>query len=317
MIVFTFKLFFLPLDRIGKIDLIWVSSMPMFPILPALWIKMKLKSNYLAFEIRDLWPLTPILLGHISKWNPMIILMKIIEKKAYRSSDLIISLLPKANSYVNTISRNAGKFFYLPNGFSDHVNEDGIIPDELTNKIPTEKFILGYAGSLGIANAMSVVIEAAKILRDLDDIHFLIIGDGYLKDALIEQAGKINNITFLPKIKKGLVHKVVAKFNVGIISWNDSPLYDYGVSANKLFDYMNAAIPIISAGRIADDPVRLGNCGLVIEPENPKLMTQAILQLKELSFDERLALGNNGKKYLEASHSYEKLAKSLLTRING
>ncbi|MEQ9414247.1 MAG: glycosyltransferase family 4 protein, partial [Cyclobacteriaceae bacterium] len=202
----------------------------------------------MAFEIRDLWPLTPILLGHISKWNPMIILMKIIEKKAYRSSDLIISLLPKANSYVNTISRNAGKFFYLPNGFSDHVNEDGIIPDELTNKIPTEKFIVGYAGSLGIANAMSVVIEAAKILRDLDDIHFLIIGDGYLKDALIEQAGKINNITFLPKIKKGLVHKVVAKFNVGIISWNDSPLYDYGVSANKLFDYMNAEIPIISAG---------------------------------------------------------------------
>lgn len=315
MMVFSIKLFFLPFKEKDKPDCIIVSSMPMFPILPALYWKWRLKINKLAFEVRDLWPLTPIHLGKISKYNPMIVIMGIIEKIAYKKSDIIISLLPKADGYINQFSGNPSKFLYLPNGISLDVDTEDSLPFNRDVAVPADKFIVGYAGSLGIANAMRYVIEAAKILQD-NNIHFVILGDGYLKEELIDMSKDLTNVTFLPKVKKGVVSRVIAKFDVCIISWTNSTLYQYGVSANKLFDYMLAAKPIVLAGNLADNPVELSQSGICTEPENPGAIASAILELYNMNADERQKLGSNGFQFLKTYHVYPYLAKKLVTRLN-
>lgn len=204
---------------------------------------------------------------------------------------------------------------YLPNGFSEEVNTDDDLPFDLRAMIPAGKFIVGYVGTLGLANAMSYVIQAVRMLREHENIHFIILGDGYLKEDLIKEATGLINITFLPKIKKGVVSKVVSRFDLGIISWHKSPLYQFGVSANKLFDYMYAAKPILFAGDVADNPVEKANCGICIEPENPEVFRQAILKFYFMDKTDRENFGKNGRSYLLKYHSYPVLAAKLFTWI--
>ena len=110
MIVFAFKTIFLKSSLIEKPAIIIVSSMPIFQILAGIYLKRKFKAEKLFFEIRDLWPLTPMYLSGFSKYHPMVIIMKWIEKYGYKKSDEIISLLPNAHSYINKISGNPSKF---------------------------------------------------------------------------------------------------------------------------------------------------------------------------------------------------------------
>lgn len=316
MWVFAMKLFFFPIHQQTAPSWIIVSSMPMFPVLPGLFLKWRLKCKKFAFEVRDLWPLTPIYLGNISPFNPMVVLMKIIEKIGYRRADIVISLLPKADRHINPLSGDPKKFLYLPNGFSEDVDTDGYLPFDLDRVIPPGKFIIGYVGTLGVANAMKYVIQAAKLLLKEEQIHFVILGDGYLKEDLLQEATGLTNITFLPKIKKGMVSKVVSRFDAGLISWHKSPLYQFGVSANKLFDYMHASKPILFAGDIPDNPVEQSHCGICVEPENPEAMARGILALYRMDKTEREILGRNGKQYLSHHHSYPDLARVLLSKLS-
>lgn len=313
--IFALKLFFFPIRRYRIPTWIIVSSMPMFPVIPCLFWKWKLKCRKFAFEVRDLWPLTPIYLGNISTYNPMVLLMKLIEKIAYRKSDLILSLLPRAHEYINLISESPRKFMYLPNGFSEEVNTDEMLPFDLSAVIPEKKFIVGYVGTLGLANAMTYVIQAAKLIKDETDICFIILGDGYLKDDLICEAHGLDNVKFLPKIKKGMVARVVACFDVCILSWHKSPLYQYGISPNKLFDYMYASKPIILAGDIPDNPVESAKCGICVEPENPEAIKQAILKFFSMDKAERDRYGKNGRNFLSLFHSYPILAEKLYAKL--
>ena len=106
-LIYTFKLFFLSSKRLGKPDIIIISSMPIFPILSGIFLKYKFNAEKLLFEIRDLWPLTPMYLSGYSKYHPMIIFMKWFEKLGYKKSDGIVSLLPNAHPYINAISKEA------------------------------------------------------------------------------------------------------------------------------------------------------------------------------------------------------------------
>ncbi|MBL7860694.1 MAG: glycosyltransferase family 4 protein [Cyclobacteriaceae bacterium] len=317
MWVFTMRLFLFPFKRAGVPEYIIVSSMPMFPVLPALYFKRKFKVKKLAFEVRDLWPLTPVYLGNVSKYNPMVILMKIIERIAYKRSDIILSLLPRADKYINPITGYPNKFVYLPNGISEQVNTNEELPFASMNIIPANKFVVGYAGSLGIANAMEYVVDAARILRNNTNIHFVILGEGYQKKYLVEKAKDISNVTFLPKVKKGVVSKVISKFDTCIISWNKSDLYQFGVSANKLFDYMLASKPIVIAGNLADNPVELSKSGICVEPESGDAIAKAILDMFNLSKEMREKYGRNGRSFLEKNHTYAVLAQRLVASLNG
>lgn len=316
MWIFTLRLFLFPFKKVGVPDYLMVSSMPMFPVLPALYFKWKLKIKKLAFEVRDLWPLTPVYLGNVSKYNPMVILMKIIERIAYKRSDIIFSLLPRADKYINPISEAPDKFVYLPNGICEHVYADEHLPFSLTDLVPRDSFVVGYAGSLGIANAMDHVIEAARILRNNPTVHFVILGEGYQKVDLMNRAKDLPNVIFLPKVRKGVVSKVISVFDACIISWNNSDLYQFGVSANKLFDYMLLSKPIIMAGRVAENPVEISSSGICVEPENPEAIVEAVLKLANSPKRVLAEYGRNGRRYCELNHNYSVLAERFLTAIN-
>ncbi len=307
MIVFAWKLFFIPVNKFEKPDVILISSMPLFSVIPAYLLSKKYKSK-LIFEVRDLWPQTPIHLKGYSSYHPVVIIMALIEKLGYRKATHIVSVLPNAYHYINKISKSPGKFNYIPNGIDSKFVGDEQLSKKVKNSIPKDKFIIGYAGTIGLANAMEYFIDAVKLLKDNSEIHFVVVGDGYLKASFIEDTKDLPNITFIDKIKKSQVQSMLSFFNVCYVGRYDLPLYEHGVSYNKYFDYMLAKKPILESSKMIKDPVELSDCGLIVSPENAGSIKEGVLKMHNLSTDKLNKFGMNGYEFVKKYHNFEFLS---------
>lgn len=256
---FAFFVFFLPIKRwkIEKVDYILLSSMSLFPIIACLYLKRKLHAKEIIFEVRDFWPLTPIELMGIKKWNPLIILMQYLERIAYNKSDKIISLPPYGDRYIKRILKMKKRIYHLPNG----TERSKIIYSPKTISRENKKRII-YAGTIGFANALEPLIIFLEKKNSITE-HFIFefLGDGYLKGVYEERLRRHDNVIFHGKVRKEDVEDYLLRADFGLICWHNSSLYDLGVSANKYFDYLKCGLPIISLNFNRPDIVKKHNCG--------------------------------------------------------
>ena len=301
---------------IGNPDYILHSSMSIFPAPITYCLKKILGAEKFIFEVRDLWPLTPIMLMGYSPKHLFIRFIAWIEKFAYRKSDAIVSALNGAEVYINKISKDPEKYNHIPNGFDEKLLQKKSQKPILSNQIPAGKIVIGYAGTIGFANALGPLFKAIQKLDDLKEkVFFVILGDGYLKADYQQQVSNCKNILFIPKVPKEEVQSYIDSFDICFISWHKSELYTYGVSANKYFDYMAAGKPILVAQRKIIDPVLLSGCGLIVENDETAII-DGVHQLLNLSESERSEMGQKGKEYALKHHSYELLSKKYLQILN-
>jgi glycosyltransferase involved in cell wall biosynthesis len=313
MVQFMLRLFFFPKKRLPKPDVIIVSSLSPFPILNAFFWSKKYKAK-LVFEVRDIWPLSLIEIGGMSKYHPLTLFIGFFEKFAYRKSDKVISLLPKADEHMIARGMKPAKFVYVPNGFDPaEMEKQQDLSAEFKAHFPKDKFIVGYAGSIGAANSMEYFIAAAKILESNEKILFVLVGKGQHKAELMEKAGK--NVVFLDPVNKDQVQAVLSLFDVCYIGWHNHSIYRFGISPNKIFDYMFAAKPIIHSVNAGNDLVKDAHAGFSIEAENAEEIAQTILTVSKLPKEELEKLGKNGRVFVEKNHTYECLTKKLLENI--
>lgn len=307
-LVFSLKILFLPIKSLGKPDIIIVSSMPIFPILTGYWLKLLYKSKALFFEIRDIWPLTLVLLGNVSPKHIAVRFIGWFENFGYEKADKIVSLLPNARSHFEKVANAGKKFIYIPNGLDEDSLSNEEIPKTLESLIPKEKFIIGYTGTIGLANALEYLVDAAGLLKDDKRFHFIIIGDGYLKDELSQKSKDFGNISFFSKIRKNQVASAINYFDVCFVGRNNTPLFKHGVSANKYFDYMLAGKPVLDSNNKIKDPVELSKCGIIVKPDSAIAIADGIQQLFNLSDKEREIMGNRGRKYVKEHHNIKYLS---------
>jgi len=307
------------LKAIKKIETshILVSSPSLFPIKIGYRWSRKFNTKCL-FEVRDIWPQTLVEISNISPLNPLIKIMNHYERFAYKKADKIISLLPTAQKYYESRGMNPNKFVYIPNGIQ--VEEIDIpLPKHLKDKIPTNKFIIGYCGTLGIANNLDYLIDVAEVLKENIDIHFIVLGNGGEQQRLKKQVQDLDleNITFLEAVSKELVSSFLKQIDVAFISLLPEKLFRFGVSPNKVFDYMYAKKPILWAIEAGNDLVKEANCGVSVPLNNVNVLKNAILKLKGLEKNKLKELGQNGYNFVKANHSYEILAKKIIKTIEG
>ena len=308
--VFTFRLFSLPIKKLPKPDVIIVSPMQTMPIYPAFkWAK---KWNVpLLFEVKDIWPLSIIELGGYSPQHPFIQLLKYFEKMAIQRSNAIVSVLPNYQQYLKDEGWNKN-FYYIPNGVDiDELKKIEDLNISIKNQIPQNKFIVGYAGTIGTANALRNVIEAARLLKEHKDLLFVLVGEGDKKQELqnLAQKYQLDNILFLPAIPKRQVQSLLSLFDVCYIEFQNKRLYKYGISPNKIFDYMYAAKPILLAVNSPNNPVSLAQCGICINDITPENIAKAILDFYQMPKNQRKEIGSRGKEYVIKHHTFEALAK--------
>jgi len=310
MLVFAWKLRFLPLDKLATPDAIVVSSPSLFLVKQGKRLSKRFKAKF-VFEVRDIWPLTLQELSGLSPSHPLMLWMQHFENFAYRNADKVISVLPGGREHMKIHGMSDNKFAYVPNGIdTDEASKAEPLTEFIKQQIPKNKFIIGYAGKIGIANALNYLIDAAKILSDNTSIHFVIVGDGFEKTNLMEQAKDLTNVTFINYIPKLEIAALLSQFDVCYLGWRRESLYRFGISANKTFDYMFAAKPIIHSVEAFNDAVAESGCGISVEPENSEVVAKAILELQRMSSAEREAMGQRGKSFVIQHHSYHNLAKA-------
>ena len=300
-------------------DAILYSSPSPIGYLGAKFLANKFKSKFI-FEVRDIWPLTLIELGSYSPQHPFIRLMQWIEDRAYKKADFVFSNLFNAIEHMQTRGLDKTKFHWIPNGISlqEVMSKDPLALSTL-NEIPKDKFIVGYTGTLGVANAMDDLIKAASIVTSNNAIHFVLVGSGKEKEFLSEQARSLNlnNITFIDAIPKKQIQSMLEQFDVCYIGWQKNALYRFGIAPNKLPEYLFAGKPIIHAFSGKGDVIQQANAGLTIEAESPQAIADAVEKLYALTEEQRKVLGINGKKFVLEYLDYEMIASKLEKIIFG
>jgi len=158
-------------------------------------------------------------------------------------------------------------------------------------------------------------LKTAQILQNIgnNNTKFVFIGDGPEKSNLINLARhlRLQNVEFKDAVPKQEIAKVISEADAFIIVLKDIPLYRYGISTNKLFEYLLSGRPIIFAGNSRNNPVKEAGAGITVEPENPTAMVEAITQLVAMTPQERIRMGENGLTYVKAHHDMDLLAKKL------
>ena len=186
--IFAWKLLKLPQIIEDKPDAILYSSPSLVGFLGAQRLAKKLKCK-IVFEVRDIWPLTLIQLGGYSPKHVFIRFLQWVEDRAYHDSDVIFSNLPNAVEHMVMRGMAREKFQWIPNGF-DLSELENPEPLAVTTQLalPKGKFIIGYTGTLGLANALDSFIEAARLLKDEVEMAFVLVGGGKEKSTLVEQS---------------------------------------------------------------------------------------------------------------------------------
>jgi len=268
----------------------------------------------LIHEVHDLWPLTPMELGGYSKNHPFIKVMAAAEKSAYRKSDCIVSILPNIKPYVDTLNVNT-PIVTVPNGV---VSADTSSLPPANEKIKAKidqlhsegNFVVGYAGGISVSNAIMDLIKAAELLKD-KKIAFIIIGDGIEKESLLKykEDNNLDKVYFFSSIKKQEIHNTLSEMDGLYIGSKKSRLYNYGMSANKIYDYMLVGKPIISALDTEHSPLHYSKVAFQAVAEDPESIAKIIEELVKLDASQIDDIKDKSINYLLDHYTYDKLAE--------
>ena len=275
----------------------------------------------LIYELHDLWPLTQLELYGYHRCDPRILVTQYVFERAIRSSNAIVSLLPFADDYLRQRHLPVKQYLYLPNGV--------VIPPHVSEQKPQKHielmqrwrdkgfFVIAYAGSISPANALANLMQAAALLKQ--GIQLVCIGNGPYKVQLKRMAKQLqlHNVTFLDAVPLDQIPHLLALADGLYLGTIHSPLYDYGISMNKLFDYMLAGRPILFASNARNNPVQQANCGISVPAQQPQALAQAICQLQQMPLEQREIYGKNAVSYVCCYHDYRLLAEKFLDLMQG
>lgn len=308
--VFSVKLLLLPFENLSKPDVIVASPMATFLALPSYLLAKKYKAKFF-YEVKDIWPLSLMELGGFSSKNPIIAMMSFCEKFAIKKSDKVISSLQNYGKHLEQDLNLKKEFEWICNGVDlEELESAEPLSKELLGQIPKDKFIVGYTGTVGIANSISTFCEAADILREEKEILFIIVGDGKQKENLVKTYAHLDNILFVSPIPKDQIQSILKIFDLCFIGLRKEKLFKYGVSPNKLFDYMYSSKPILYAIESGENNiVSRAKCGVSIKAEDSRALANEIYKLSNTSKESLDQMGTNGRRYVLENFTYSKLAK--------
>ena len=312
---FEYRLFLFDFGKLNKPDIIVISSLSLLSILNGLHLKRRFKCK-LIFEVRDIWPLTLIEEGGFSAFNPFIMMLGWVEWIGYKYSDEIVGTMPNLKEHVERVLGYERRVHCIPMGvdieqefIKKSDNHKLILPRHLQ-----QKFIVAYAGTVGITNALQTFLEAASKTKN-QEVSFVILGDGALLDKFRNEYEHINNLTFLGKVEQLKVDCYLRAFDVLYFSTFRTSIWNYGQSLNKLIDYMLAGKPIIGSYSGFPSMVNEADCGTFVPAENVDALLTCIDKYYQMSPAQRKIIGDRGTKWVIENRNYAKLAELYLNEV--
>jgi glycosyltransferase involved in cell wall biosynthesis len=294
------------------------------------WLAARLRGARFAFEVRDLWPQTLVDLGAMRVGSPGERLLRGMEAFLVRRATAVITLLPGMRDYLAEQGLPTEHVVYIPNGADLSAFEDAPPPGDLPEstraslgeiaRLRSEgRFVLGYLGAFGRVNRVDVIAEAAIIgeAREPGRVGIVLVGDGPERPEVERLAARHPAVAFGPPVPKSTVPVLLRALDATVVHTTYTPVYKYGISFNKLFEYMAAARPVVFACDSAYDPVATAGAGITVRPDDPQSLADAFLELARATPDARAAMGSAGRAYVTREHNVATLGETLHEVVEG
>jgi len=296
--------------RVHQVDVVWGTSPPMFQALTA-WTVATLRRRPFLLEIRDLWPEVAVEMG-VLKSRLLIWLARRMERFLYCRADQILVNVP-FQDYLASRGVPPAKICFIPNGVDAALFA---APDD-QNRIRHElgisnKFLVVYAGALGMANDIDTILDAAWRLRNQPNIHFMLVGDGKERARLEGKARsmQLDNVTFTGAQSKSRMPQILAAADACVATLQDIPLFRIAYP-NKIFDYMAAGRPIVLAIEgVIRDVIEAAGAGIPVPPGSAADVSDAILKLHSDPQHAR-RMGMAGRDYVSVHFNRDRHAEQL------
>lgn len=309
-------------NKYPRPDAIVATSMP--PMSCAAGIKLARKYGCRGIaEIADLWPESIVAYGIAGPRNPAVLYLRRLEKWIYKKADAVVFTMEGAYDYIleqgweREIPRS--KVHYINNGVDleqFRYNREHFTVDDPDLTDP-DTFKVIYTGSIRKVNNLGLLLDAAKAVRD-PRVRFLIWGDGDEREALQQRVAEenISNVVFKGRVEKKYVPYITSCADLNIAHNTPSSLFRFGISFNKLFDYLAAGKPVLSDFPCPYNPAVLLHASLCVDDPTAQNIAQAVTQVAAMEREQYNELCSNAEK-AAVEYDFRNLTNKLLQVING
>lgn len=317
-------------QRLPIPDAIIVSSPHPFAFPGAHRLAHRLKCR-LAYEVRDIWPLSLTEILGTPRAHPLVLALSLLERTAYRRSDLIASLLPGVGRHVEETIGRSRPFVWVPNGVVDGPTAHDAsfsatgrqIRDQIRAWRSQGHVVAVFAGTIGPTTGVSLLVEgAARAVMKAggDRLRVAIFGKGP-HHAQVAKAARV-----IPGEVVRVWGPVCKSEAVALINESDfgyggglphDRLYGYGTSQNKLMDYMQCGLPVVLPIKSYRNPVGESGAGVALDQATPETVAEAMLRLVALPASERRRLGQAGRDYVRAHYSWDVVVSRYVDALQG
>lgn len=275
-----------------------------------------------VFEVRDFWPAVLVDLGALRRGGLVHRILEGLERWLYRRARLVVVVPPDGARRLVELGIDT-PVAHIPNAASTASDDAEPLPPSLEDLLDATrgKVVIMYTGAHGVANSLATVVHAATELRSRDrDAYaraaFCFIGDGAQKASMQRLAAEEGHANFLfhQPIAKAAIPTALRRADMLLVSVAAESAQGYGLSPNKLFDYMAAARPVLIS---ADAPtvVDAAGCGLRYRPGDAASLATQLERLLNMSPAERREMGERGRVIVERSYSVGAVARLLETHL--
>jgi glycosyltransferase involved in cell wall biosynthesis len=293
-----------------------ISTSPQFFCGLAGYFVARAKRARWVLEIRDLWPESIRGVGAMS--NQLVIgALEALETWAYRHADLVVPVTRSMGRHVEACGVPHARIRVVMNGVDLTRFREPNRDPELARSLGLEgKFVAGYLGTHGMAHPLETVLEAARRLQHDQRIAFLMVGDGAARKRLVRERDRLGlrNVVMLEQQPKQRMPALWGLCDAALVLLRRSPVLETALPS-KTLEAMAMGRPIIvGASGEASDLVEAAGAGLLIAPEDPQGLAEAVLQLADNPALGQ-AFGQRGRAWVECNHDRRRLAQALLAAI--
>lgn len=300
------------LVRKCQYDVIFVyAPSPILAAIPALFIGW-LKGSKVVIWVQDLWPESLSATGYVRN-RYVIGAVRHVVRFIYQHADLLLVQSRAFEDQVRALASNT-PIVYYPNSvdetFSMHCDTDALPRVGGLG----ESFSVMFAGNVGTAQAVEVIVEAALLLKEYSDIHFVVLGDGSRWEWMRKEVQKhqLKNLHLLGRFPIETMPSFMQSASALLVTLADHEIFKATIPS-KVQAYLAAGRPILAClNGVGADIVRVAGAGLAIQAENGRALAESVLQMYCMPLQERESMGACGRLYYEQNFAHDILIEQLV-----